>query len=142
MNKGPLVSVVICSHNRSADVSECLDALIPQIGPEAEVILVDSASDPKNEAEMARLATLYPAVNLTRVDQPGLSLARNRGVQLAAGQWVAFLGDDAVPFPDWLAKLLATVAAASTTQAVIDGGIYPRHNLTCQPMHANIGRLL
>jgi glucosyl-dolichyl phosphate glucuronosyltransferase len=142
MNKGPLVSVVIRSHNRSADVSECLDALIPQIGPEAEVILVDSASDPKMKAEMAKLATLYSAVNLTRVDQPGLSLARNRGVQSAAGDWVAFLDEDAVPFPDWLAKLLAVVAAASPTQAVIGGGIYPRHNLTCHPMHANIGRLL
>jgi glucosyl-dolichyl phosphate glucuronosyltransferase len=126
MNRGPVVSVVICSHNRSADVSECLAALIPQIGPGAEVILVDSASDPKNEAEMAKLATLYPAVNLTRVDQPGLSLARNRGVQLAAGDWIAFLDDDAVPFPDWLAKLLTVVTAASPTQAVIGGGIYPR----------------
>lgn len=126
MNKGPLVSIVICSHNRSVDVSECLEALMPQIGAEAEVILVDSASDPKNEAEMVKLAMLYPAVNLTRVDQPGLSLARNRGVHLAAGDWVVFLDDDAVPFPDWLEKLLATVTAASPTQAVIGGGIYPR----------------
>ena len=126
MNRGPVVSVVICSHNRSADVSECLAALIPQIGPEAEVILVDSASDPENEAEMAKLAALYPAVNLTRVDQPGLSLARNRGVQLAAGDWIAFLDDDAVPFPDWLEKLLAVVASTAPTQAVIGGGIYPK----------------
>jgi glycosyltransferase involved in cell wall biosynthesis len=126
MNKGPLVSIVICSHNRSVDVSECLEALMPQIGAEAEVILVDSASDPKNEAEMAKLAFLYPAVNLTRVDRPGLSLARNRGVHLAAGDWVVFLDDDAVPFPDWQEKLLATVTAASPTQAVIGGGIYPR----------------
>jgi glucosyl-dolichyl phosphate glucuronosyltransferase len=126
MNKGPLVSIVICSHNRSADVSECLEALMPQICAEAEVILVDSASDPKNEAEMAKLAILYPAVNLTRVDEPGLSLARNRGVHLAAGDWVVFLDDDAVPFPDWLRKFLAVVAAAAPTQAVIGGGIYPR----------------
>ena len=126
MNKGPLVSIVICGHNRSADVSECLDALIPQIGAEAEVILVDSASDPKNEAEMAKLATLYPAANLTRVDEPGLSLARNRGVHLAAGDWLVFLDDDVVPFPDWLAKLSAVLASAAPTQAVIGGGIYPR----------------
>jgi GT2 family glycosyltransferase len=49
MNNAPLISIVICSHNRSACVSECLGALIPQIGAQAEVILVDSASDPKNE---------------------------------------------------------------------------------------------
>src|SRR5258707_13105259 len=126
MNKGSLVSIVICSHNRSADVSECLEALMPQICAEAEVILVDSASDPKNEAEMAKLAILYPAVNLTRVDEPGLSLARNRGVHLAAGDWVVFLDDDAVPFPDWLRKLFAAVAAAAPTQAVIGGGLYQR----------------
>jgi GT2 family glycosyltransferase len=126
VKKGPLISIVICSHNRSGDVSECLGALIPQIGSEAEVILVDSASDSENKDAMARLALLYPTVNLTRVDQPGLSLARNRGVGLALGDWVVFLDDDAVPFPDWLRKLLATVAVASPTQAVIGGGIYPR----------------
>jgi GT2 family glycosyltransferase len=126
MKMGPLVSIVICSHDRSADVSECLGALIPQIGAQAEVILVDSASDPKNKAEIAELVILYPAVKLIRVDQPGLSRARNCGVQLATADWVVFLDDDAVPFPDWLGKLLATVSAASPTQAVIGGGIYPR----------------
>src|ERR1700716_32775 len=112
MNKGPLVSIVICSHNRSADVSECLEAPMRQICAEAGGILVYSASDPKKEAEMAKLAILYPAVNLTRVDEPGLSLARNRGVHLAAGDWVVFLDDDAVPFPDWLRKFFAGVSAA------------------------------
>jgi GT2 family glycosyltransferase len=126
MNKGPLVSIVICTHNRSADVSECLRALVPQIGAQAEVILVDSASDPKNGAELAKLATLYQAVKLIRVDQPGLALARNCGVRLAVADWVVFLDDDAVAFPDWLEKLLATLAAASPTQAVIGGAIYPR----------------
>jgi len=126
MKKVPLVSIIICSHNRSADVSECLGALVPQIRTQAEVILVDSASDPENRVEMAKVAMLYPAVKLTRVDQPGLSLARNRGVQLAIADWVVFLDDDAVPFSDWLGKLLAAVAAASPKQAVIGGGIYPR----------------
>jgi len=65
MNKHPLVSIVICSHNRSADVSECLGALSPQTGGQAEVILVDSASDPKNKAQMAKLAVLYPAPRQT-----------------------------------------------------------------------------
>jgi glucosyl-dolichyl phosphate glucuronosyltransferase len=126
VNKGPLVSIVICSHNRSADVSECLGSLIPQIADQAEVIVVDSASDPENKAEMARLAILYPAVKLTRVDEPGLSLARNRGVHMASADWVVFLDDDTVPFPDWVEKLLAVLGTASPTQAVIGGGIYPR----------------
>jgi glucosyl-dolichyl phosphate glucuronosyltransferase len=126
MNYASLISIVICSHNRSADVSECLTALVPQIDAHAEVILVDSASDTKNRAELARLAIFYPAVKLTRADRPGLSLARNRGVDLATAEWVAFLDDDAVPFPDWLEKLSAAVTAAPPAQAVIAGGIYPK----------------
>ena len=39
---------------------------------------------------------------------------------------MVFLDDDTVPFPDWLAKLLATLHAASPTQAIIGGAIYPR----------------
>jgi glucosyl-dolichyl phosphate glucuronosyltransferase len=126
MNKGPIVSIVICSHNRSPDVWECVSALIPQMSAEAEIILVDSASDPEDAAEMARLAIQYPAVKLIRVEEPGLSLARNRGAHVATGDWIVFLDDDAVPFPDWLRKLLVVVTSAAPTQAVIGGGIYPR----------------
>jgi glucosyl-dolichyl phosphate glucuronosyltransferase len=126
MNNVPLISIVICSHNRSACVSECLGALIPQIGAQAEVILVDSASDPKNGADLAKLACFYSGVRLTRVDQPGHSHARNRGAQLATAEWVVFLDDDAVPFPDWLEKLSTTLATVSPTQAIIGGGIYPK----------------
>jgi len=126
MKKSPLVSIVICSYNGGANLAECLGALIPQIGDQAEVIVVDSASDENNRAEMAKLVTLHSAVQLIRVDQPGSSLARNRGVQLATADWLVFLDDDSVPFPDWLEKLLSTLAAASPTQAVIGGGIYPR----------------
>ena len=126
MNKDLLISIIICTHNRSADVSDCVGALIPLIGRQAEVILVDSASDPNDRTELTKLAMLYSVVKLTRVEEPGLSRARNCGINLAAGEWVVFLDDDAVPFPDWLENLLAAVSAASPTQAVIGGGIYPR----------------
>jgi glycosyltransferase involved in cell wall biosynthesis len=125
MSKGPLVSVVICSHNRSADASECLAALIPQVSSAAEVILVDSASSPIDQAQMKETAARYPEVKLIRVDEPGVSLARNRAVELASADWLVFLDDDAVPFPDWLEKLLAVLADASPRQAVIGGGILP-----------------
>ena len=126
MNKGPLISIVICCHNRGTDVSECVGVLIPQIGGAAEVILVDSASDPNVQAKLAKLTILYPSVQLKRVNKPGLALARNCGVHSAAGEWVVFLDDDVVPFPDWWEKLLAAVASAPPGQAVIGGGIHPR----------------
>ena len=87
MNKSPLVSIVICSYNGSAKLSECLGALIPQIGDQAEVIVVDSASDENNRAEMAKLVTLHSAVQLIRVDQPGA-----RSPAIAACNWQPLTG--------------------------------------------------
>jgi GT2 family glycosyltransferase len=126
MNRSPLVSIVICTHNRAADLSECLDALIPQIKDQAEVIVVDSASNAENRVRIVQVAGRYGPVKLDCVDRPGLSLARNRGAQLAVGDWVVFLDDDVVPFPDWFEKLSGVLAAAAPDQVVVGGGIYPR----------------
>ena len=46
---------------------------------------------------MTETAARHPEVKLIRVVEPGVSLARNRGVELASADWVVFLDDDVVP---------------------------------------------
>jgi glucosyl-dolichyl phosphate glucuronosyltransferase len=126
MNQAPFLSIIICSHNRSHDVLECLAALVPQTGNDSEIILVDSACDPEHKRAMEAMATTCPALKLIRVEQAGLSLARNRGAQVARADWLVFLDDDAVPFPDWYQKCRAVFSTAPPTQVVIGGAIIPR----------------
>ena len=119
MSTDPLLSVVICTHNRSADLRRCLDA-VAGLEDEVEVIVVDSASDPPCrelvetfEGRIIRLAYL-------RDDTPGLSRARNRGLHAARADLVAFLDDDAAPRPDW-ARTIAAPFTADTRVGCVGG---------------------
>jgi GT2 family glycosyltransferase len=99
----PSLSVVVCTHNRPADLERCLAGLAALRRP-TDVVVVDSASDPPVEA---LVATHGERARYVYEQRPGLSAARNRGVQETAGDIVAFLDDDAIPAPDWADELLA-----------------------------------
>jgi GT2 family glycosyltransferase len=67
------------------------------------VIVVDDGSS-ENMVEQISPVT-YPGLNLRiiRQENEGPARARNHGVEKASGTYVAFLGDDTVPGPGWLA---------------------------------------
>lgn len=99
----PAYTVVIPSHNRRAVLAEVLDALEGQVGaPAFEVVVVDDGStDGTREWLAGRKSRLDFRALLE--PQRGPAAARNRGVAAARGGRIAFLGDDTVPEPGWLA---------------------------------------
>ena len=107
-------SVVICTRNRSAHLRRCLEALEAQTVPpeQVEVVVVDNGSTDETPAvvEDFRRRSKYP-VRWCVEERVGLSNARNRGVAEARGEIVAFLDDDAVPGPGWLAAYVETFGA-------------------------------
>jgi len=100
---GPEFSVVIPTHDRIEVLAEVLAALEAQEGaPTFEVVVVDDGSrDGTGEWLRVRKGAL-PLRVLTQ-ENAGPAAARNTGVAVAAGRWVAFLGDDTVPESGWLA---------------------------------------
>lgn len=116
------VSICICTHNRFDDLRDCLDSLAPQLdGRDVELIVVDSFSSESHASRIAEHVGAGGFARLIRLDQPGLSAARNAAVAAAAGDWIAFLDDDAVPFDDYCEKLLAAVSRAPDDIGVIGG---------------------
>lgn len=117
----PAISVVICTHNRSPYLRKALESLARQEGalPPWEVLVVDNASTDETRQVVAAARGRLP--DLTYVFEPrlGLSVARNRGVQEAHGPIVAFLDDDAVAGPHWLA---ATIEAFGGEDVVAVAG--------------------
>ncbi len=86
------ISVVIPTYNSAETIVEALESVLGQTVEVGELIVVDDGStDSTVDAAMA----VSPKVTVVRQKNQGPSAARNRGVQLASGEWIAFLdGDD------------------------------------------------
>jgi glycosyltransferase involved in cell wall biosynthesis len=89
----PDVSIVIPSHNRWHLLRRTLAGALAQEGVDHEVIIVDDGS---SDGTSERLADLdEPRLRVFRHEQGrGVARARNRGLEEARGDWVAFLDDD------------------------------------------------
>lgn len=104
-----LVSVVIPTYNRAADLRSCLTALTAQtLGRDAfEVLVVDDGSTDDTRQMLGDLQHQLP-LNLRWFSQhnQGPATARNRGIRESQADLVAFTDDDCLPEPDWLQRLV------------------------------------
>lgn len=100
------LSVVICTHNRAASLSNTLASLnrSPQSpGGAVEIIVVDNNST-DHTADVCTEFAQVVRMPFRRVleHSQGLSFARNRGIQEARGVAVVFTDDDTIVDPEWL----------------------------------------
>jgi GT2 family glycosyltransferase len=102
----PRVTVVCCAYNAAATVGETLASLARLNYPDYEIILVDDGS----RDGTAAVAQRFPC-RIVRVENGGLSRARNLGIRAATGEIVAFIDADAYADPDWLYFLVAQIEA-------------------------------
>ncbi len=98
----PRVSVIIPTHNRSELLTLTLRTALWQKDVVLEVIVVDDGSQDATPSMLQRLAD--NRVRVVRHQEPlGVSRARNSGLSVARGDWVAFLDDDDLWAPQKLA---------------------------------------
>jgi glycosyltransferase involved in cell wall biosynthesis len=102
-------TVAICTHNRAADVEEALLSLIRQDFTDPfEVIVVDNRSTDhtKQAVQNAGQLTTVPVLYVYE-EQLGLSVARNRAIREARGEYVLFLDDDAIACEGWISGIVS-----------------------------------
>jgi GT2 family glycosyltransferase len=103
------VSVIICAYteDRWEEILLAIESVTQQTAPAREILLVID----HNPALLQRArSSIQGAVILENSGRRGLSGARNSGLAVATGALIAFLDDDAVAAPDWLALLAAHCA--------------------------------
>jgi len=104
---GPSLSLVIAAYNHGRYLSGTLDSALGQTCP-TEVIVVDDGSTDDTPAVLERFAG---RVRVHRQANRGLSAARNVGLELASGRYIAFLDADDVIAPTKLASQAAVLDA-------------------------------
>lgn len=104
-NGFPSLTVAICTKDRTNNVARLLRSLLPlqQSEPfQFEILVVDNAPSDDRTKD---LVTALPTVRYIREPKAGLNFARNRALQDAAGELIAFLDDDVIVDHQWLTGL-------------------------------------
>ena len=95
-DSGPSISVVIPCCNAAAFLRATIASILGQTQSVLEVIVVDDGST-DDSASIAE--SFGPPVRVIRQPNQGESAARNRGIEAAVGEWVAFLDADDLWLP-------------------------------------------
>jgi len=106
MLKSPKFSVIIATYNSGATLSKAIDSVLAQSCAAYEVIIVDDGSID----DTSLVASYYgDKIRYHFQENSGVSSARNKGAELAQGDWLTFLDADDWYYPQrlyWHAELL------------------------------------
>lgn len=109
-----MYSVIIPVYNRCELVGRAIASVLEQRGAEFEVIVVDDASDDGTPGRVRQ--QFGDQVKLVLLQEnSGVSAARNRGIEVAQGEWIALLDSD----DEWLTGKLARQAAALSDSGLL-----------------------
>ncbi|MEN6350329.1 MAG: glycosyltransferase family 2 protein [Syntrophomonas sp.] len=111
MENNPLISIVIPAFNRENTITYCLDSILAQTYKNLEVIVVDDCSTDKTVPVVRSHPD--PRVRCVVLEKnSGAQAARNRGIQEAQADWIAFQDSDDEWLPEKLARQVSVLASA------------------------------
>ena len=136
--QAPTVSVAVLNHRRPALLLRVLTAIAQLDYPTFEIVVVGDQPDIASYGLPGDLAGHVKYVHFT---EPNICRARNLAVQVAGGEIIAFIDDDAAPEPSWLTELVrpfsdpkiatvgGTVRASDGITLEWQGGVFDRTGL-------------
>lgn len=106
------ISIIVPAYNVAAYIGACLAAIVAQLQAHHELIVIDDGSQDATGALLAALDAGHGAGNLRIVTQAnqGVAAARNHGLALARGAYIAFVDSDDVLRPGALSAIDAVIA--------------------------------
>ncbi len=105
-NNMPLISVIVPVYNVEEYLKQCVDSILSQTLREIEIILVDDGSTDKCPLICDEYAESYERICVIHQENKGVSAARNAGLRLAKGEYIAFIDSDDRIAPEYLSIML------------------------------------
>lgn len=120
----PRVSVIMPAHNAQRTLREAVESVRAQTLRDWELILVDDGSTDATPAILRELASLDRRITLLFQSNRGPATARNRALDIARGETVAFLDSDDWWFPDALQTLSDALKVHAQAGVHAHAGVY------------------
>lgn len=93
-----LISIIIATYNAETFLQKCLNSIIPQLNENIELIIIDGGSS-DNTVQIINNYVQYIQYTISEPDL-GVYDAWNKGISVAKGNWIMFVGADDVLLPD------------------------------------------
>ncbi len=117
----PLVSVIVAAYNVAKYVGTALQSALSQTISDIEVIVIDDGSSDDTRAIVERLAVQDARIRFAALAKnEGVSAARNRGLDMAQGTWIAVVDADDWMAPERLSRLVVAADALGSDWIVDD----------------------
>lgn len=114
-----LISVIVPVYNIKKYLPRCVDSILAQSYQTFELILVDDGSTDGSSELCDRCAAGDPRIKVIHKKNAGVSAARNDGIDLATGDYLAFIdGDDWIE-TDYLKKLMQAIIENDADEAAV-----------------------
>ncbi len=128
------ISVVIPTFNRKNRVIQAIESVCNQTHPPSQVVVVDDGST-DDTAQM--IQNSYPEITLLEQCNRGVSAARNAGIAVAKGDWIAFLDSDDRWLPEKLARQVAELKRCEGVQLCHCDEIWIRNGRRVNPRNVH-----
>jgi len=115
----PYVSVIIPAQNRPAMLREAIASVLAQTFQDFELIVVLNGATPET-ADVAKSFANNPKIKVAPMEKSTLADARNTGLSVATGEWLAFLDDDDIWLPSKIDVQLKAAAASGADLVTCD----------------------
>lgn len=106
------VSIIIPIYNNEAYIEKCITSLLQQTYPNIEIIAVDDGS---TDTSYERLKQYQEQITILYHDNHGVSYSRNRGIEVATGEYIMFVDGD-----DWIDSNMVESMMLQTEESTID----------------------
>lgn len=115
----PLVSVIVPVYNVEKTLSRCIDSILLQTFTNFELILIDDGSRDRSSEICDEYARKDDRLIVIHQPNRGVSSARNKGLDIAQGEYITFCDSDDFVYPTWLQIFIENICNADLcTQSV------------------------
>ena len=115
----PMVSVIVPTHNRPDTLTEAVCSVLNQTFEDFEIIVINDAGI-EVAKQLDRLNAYEKIMYLRHNRNRGLAAARNSGIKLAKGKYIAYLDDDDIFYPNHLETLVTFLESTDYQVAYTD----------------------
>jgi glycosyltransferase involved in cell wall biosynthesis len=112
-----MISIIVPIYNAADYLEQCIRSLVQQTETDLQIILVDDGSTDRSRPILETFAKQDERIILLQQPHAGQSAARNRGLQHATGEYIAFVDADDSLEPDWCARHLQAIADVDYVQS-------------------------